>query len=45
MLLRKQRYLAEKTRQLTSQDVEERLRAFLRERYGEQEQITAEINK
>jgi len=45
MLLRKQRYLAEKIRQLTSQDVEERLRAFLREQYGEREQITAEINK
>jgi CRP-like cAMP-binding protein len=45
MLLRKQRYLAEKIRQLTSQDVEERLRAFLREQYGERGRITAEINK
>ena len=45
MLLRKQRYLAEKIQQLTSQDVEERLRVFLREQYGEWEQITAEINK
>jgi CRP-like cAMP-binding protein len=45
MLLRKQRYLAEKIRQLTSQDVEERLRAFLREQYGERLQIAAEINK
>jgi len=45
MLLRKQRYLAEKIRQLTSQDVEERLRAFLREQYGERERIAAEINK
>lgn len=45
MLLRKQRYLAEKIRQLTSQDVEERLRAFLREQYGEKKQITIEINK
>ncbi|MBZ5498938.1 MAG: Crp/Fnr family transcriptional regulator [Acidobacteriia bacterium] len=45
MLLRKQRYLAEKIRQLTSQDVEERLRAFLHEQYGERERITAEINK
>ena len=45
MLLRKQRYLAEKIRQLTSQDVEERLRAFLREQYGERDRITAEINK
>jgi len=45
MLLRKQRYLADKIQQLTSQDVEQRLRAFLREQYGEQEQILAEINK
>ena len=45
MLLRKQRYLAEKIRQLTSQDVEGRLRAFLSEQYGEREQITIEINK
>lgn len=45
MLLAKQRYLAEKIRQLTSQDVEERLRAFLREQYGERENITVEINK
>ncbi len=45
MLLRKQRYLTEKIQQLTSQDVEQRLRAFLREQYGEQEQISAEINK
>jgi CRP-like cAMP-binding protein len=45
MLLRKQRYLANRIQQLTSQDVEQRLRAFLREQYGEQEQIHAEINK
>jgi CRP/FNR family transcriptional regulator len=45
MLLRKQRYLANKIQQLTSQDVEERLRAFLREQYGEREQILTEINK
>jgi CRP-like cAMP-binding protein len=45
MLLRKQLYLADKIRQLTSQDVEQRLRAFLIEQYGEQEQINAEINK
>jgi len=45
MLLRKQRYLAEKIRQLTGQDVEERLRAFLREQYGEKQQIPVEINK
>ncbi len=45
MLLRKQRYLTEKIRQLTSQDVEQRLRAFLREQYGEVGRIEAEINK
>jgi CRP-like cAMP-binding protein len=44
-LLRKQRYLANKIQQLTSQDVEQRLRAFLLEQYGEQDQIRAEINK
>lgn len=45
MLLRKQRYLADRIQQLTSQDVEQRLRTFLREQYGEQEHIHAEINK
>jgi len=45
MLLRKQRYLTEKIQQLTSQDVEQRLRAFLREQYGEMEKIDVEINK
>ena len=45
MLLRKQRYLADKIQQLTSQDVEQRLRAFLVEQYGEQPQINVEINK
>ena len=45
MLLRKQRYLADKIQQLTSQDVEQRLRAFLLEQYGTQNQIQAEINK
>jgi CRP/FNR family transcriptional regulator len=45
MLLRKQRYLADKIQQLTSQDVEQRLRAFLLEQYGKQEQIHIEINK
>ncbi len=45
MLLGKQRYLTEKIQQLTSQDVEQRLRAFLREQYGELEHISAEINK
>ena len=45
MLLRKQRYLADKIQQLTSQDVEQRLRAFLLEQYGELEEIQVEINK
>jgi CRP/FNR family transcriptional regulator len=45
MLLRKQRYLTEKIQQLTSQDVEQRLRAFLLEQYGERGQINVEINK
>ncbi len=44
-LLRKQRYLADKIQQLTSQDVEQRLRAFLLEQYGELDEIRAEINK
>jgi len=45
MLLRKQRYLTEKIQQLTSQDVEQRLRSFLREQYGEMDRIEVEINK
>jgi CRP-like cAMP-binding protein len=45
MLLRKQRYLADKIQQITTQDVEARLRTFLREQYGQQEQIRVEINK
>ncbi|MBN1570776.1 MAG: Crp/Fnr family transcriptional regulator [Acidobacteria bacterium] len=44
-LLRKQRYLTDRIQQLTSRDVEQRLRAFLREQYGELEQIQVEINK
>jgi len=45
MLLGKQRYLADKIQQLTSQDVEQRLRAFLIEQYEEQQEIRVEINK
>ncbi len=45
MLLRKQRYLTIRIQQLTSQDVEQRLRAFLIEQYGALEQIHIEINK
>jgi CRP/FNR family transcriptional regulator, dissimilatory nitrate respiration regulator len=45
MLLRKQRYLADKIQQLTSQDVAQRLRTFLLEQYGEVKQIQVDINK
>ncbi len=45
MLLRKQRFLAERIRLLTSESVEDRLRAFLREQYGQRERIPVEINK
>jgi CRP-like cAMP-binding protein len=45
MLLRKQRYLADKIQQLTTQDVEQRLCSFLLEQYGKREQIQADINK
>jgi CRP-like cAMP-binding protein len=45
MLLKKQRYLTGKIQQITTQDVEARLRAFLLEQYGEKEQIRVEINK
>jgi CRP-like cAMP-binding protein len=45
MLLRKQRYLADKIQQLTSEDVEQRLRSFLLEQYGRRDLIQAEINK
>jgi CRP-like cAMP-binding protein len=45
MLLRKQRYLADKIQRVTSEDVEQRLRSFLLEQYGRKEQIQAEINK
>jgi CRP/FNR family transcriptional regulator, dissimilatory nitrate respiration regulator len=45
MLLHKQRFLAERIRLLTSESVEDRLRAFLREQYGERESIPVEINK
>ncbi|MCL2878105.1 MAG: Crp/Fnr family transcriptional regulator [Acidobacteria bacterium] len=45
MLLGKQRYLVNRMHQLTSRDVEQRLRAFLLEQYGERERISVEINK
>ena len=45
MLMRKQRYLAEKIRQLTAHDVETRLIAFLREQYGARDLMQATIPK
>ncbi len=44
-LMRKQRYLAERVRYLTSYDVEQRFFLFLREHYGESQRITVEISK
>jgi len=45
MLMHKQRYLAERIQQLTSMDVEARFVEFLREHYGEREQITPNLPK
>ena len=45
MLLGKQRYLVNRIHQLTGRDVEQRLRAFLLEQYGQRESIAEEINK
>lgn len=45
MLMAKQRYLAERIRQLTSMDVEARFVEFLREQYGEQPSITPGLSK
>ena len=45
MLLRKQRYLAERVRQMSSQDVEERFFLFLREHFGAQTEIETAISK
>ena len=44
-LLRKQRYLTERIRQLSSEDVEERFLLFLREHYGERKVIETTISK
>jgi CRP/FNR family transcriptional regulator len=44
-LMRKQRYLAEKIRQLTAHDVATRLFTFLREQYGPRETIVVTISK
>ena len=45
MLMRKQRYLVDKVQQLASADVEGRLRAFLREQYGERERLEVALSK
>jgi len=45
MLMRKQRYLAERIEYITAHDVEERFFIFLREHYGERRVITPAISK
>ena len=45
MLMAKQRYLAERIQELTTQDVEQRFFAFLRNQYGEKECITTPLSK
>jgi CRP/FNR family transcriptional regulator len=45
MLMQKQRYLAERIRQLTSMDVEARFIEFLRDHCGETEKITPGLSK
>ena len=45
MLMRKQRYLAERIVQITSQDVEERLMGFLDEQCGSEPVITLAVSK
>jgi CRP/FNR family transcriptional regulator len=45
MLMAKQRYLAERIQQLTSMNVEERFREFLREHYGEVKTIKPDLSK
>ncbi|MBU1910566.1 MAG: Crp/Fnr family transcriptional regulator, partial [Verrucomicrobia bacterium] len=45
MLMRKQRYLAERIRQLSTQSVEQRFFQFLREQYGATERIELGISR
>jgi len=45
MLMRKQRYLAGRVQYLMSHDIEDRLRLFLREHYGESPDITCPLSK
>jgi CRP/FNR family transcriptional regulator len=45
MLMHKQRYLAERIQQITSMNVEARFVEFLRDHYGEKQEITTDIPK
>ena len=45
MLMRRQRYLAERLRSMAGHDVEDRFFLFLREQYGEQTTITLTLSK
>ncbi len=45
VIMRKQRYLANQIKYLTSHDVEDRLLLFLRENYGEQARIKPAVSK
>ena len=45
MLMRKQRYLADRIRQVTSHSVEERFLHFIREQYGPGPEVTVTITK
>ncbi len=45
VIMRKQRYLANQIKYLTSHDVEDRLLLFLRENYGEQSRIKPAVSK
>lgn len=45
MLMKRQRYLADRVRYLASYDVETRLLLFLRERYGEGDTILSDLPK
>ena len=45
MLMRRQRFLAERIVELTTTEVEDRLRRFLREQYGEAPRVEVEMSK
>jgi len=44
-LMRKQRYLADRVRYLTSYDVGQRFLLFLRDHYGESDEVTVDLSK